>query len=100
MGLADIARSQLLSKVKGAIEKSYKQGRIIFKEDGNVEYVGKDKSRQTLSIDALASLAWEKLNNEFMSVSGSAMMSFGTLGIAPDDMKQILIELKNKEVKG
>lgn len=98
--LSDEAHRIVLWRVRGAINKSYKQGRLVFLEDGMVKYTTKDGKSQVLSLDNASSLAWDILSREMAQVSGSSMASLSSAGILPNDIKSILMELKQKGGKG
>ncbi len=91
----DMAHKKTLKMAEEAITKLHKEGRLIFKGDSKVEYVDKKGAKETQDIDGMASLIWQKLNDEMVGRLGVAGASLTLVNITPDDMKEIIL----KEVK-
>jgi hypothetical protein len=93
------AHSLALKRVKQAVYKSYREGRLKFQDDGMVEYTNKKGRSQVYTIDVLASLTWNILSKEVISITGTPMGALSSVGIFPSDIENILVELKAGDSK-
>jgi capsule polysaccharide export protein KpsE/RkpR len=85
-------RVVMLKKAEDAVNKAYKQKRLVFKSDGQIDYTDKSGKKETYSDADLAALLWDKLNNEVMAFQNIANLAM--IDITPDDIKAILLKLK------
>ncbi len=93
----NLARKKTLKMAEEAITKLYKEKRLVFKTDGKVEYTDKRGVGEVQDIDGMAGLIWAKLNDEVVSRLGIAGGSLTLVNITPDDVRGIILKLK--EVK-
>jgi hypothetical protein len=78
-----------------SIVKSYKQGRLIFKEGDKAEYRAPNETKvmSLLSIDDLASLLWLRFSDELLDKTKASLAYFA---ITVDDVKGIILKMKEQ----
>lgn len=91
-----IARKKALSMAKDGIKKLYQENRLVYKENGMMEYTDKSGQKQTQTVDGMGGVIWLKMNNELMQRIGKVEASFVGLNITPEDIKSIIVEVKGK----
>lgn len=89
------ARNRALTLAYSAIYKAHKENRLII-NDKQWEYTDKQGVSTRYSDDDLATMFWNKLNDELMTHSmGGYTANFGVLGITVNDILNIILKIKN-----
>jgi hypothetical protein len=89
------ARNLALGQAKSSIDKAYKDGRLIFRENGLVEYTDKKNITTLRPLDDIASLIWDRLEASFQGKASLSMVD-----ITPENIKTIIQEIKEKNETG
>lgn len=82
--LSKLAHDKALKLAEQAISKVHKEGRLVFKDGENVEYIERDGKRSLQTIESLSWLMWGKLNDEVAS-----KLQGGSLAMVNVDFKDI-----------
>ena len=100
MDVIGFAKKRLLARIKDALKKSQKEGRLVFGDD-KVGYTDKEGQERLLTLDELAAFLWDKINvqlggaaGKIAMVTGSIQPNLAIVGISPDDIKGVLEEIK------
>ena len=98
MGFLDkLARNRVLKQAGDAATRSHEQGRLVFGVGDRVVYTDKEGKSQTLTLDGCAGLFWQKMNEEVIGAAGSSMVNLATLNVTPEDIREIIVELRDKK---
>jgi hypothetical protein len=84
-----------MGQIKGTLNKAYKEDRLTF-ADERVEYTDKEGETHKLTLDELASYFWDKFNSQLIGGTGMASSNLSAVEIAPEDIKAVLLEIKDK----
>jgi len=101
MDVFRLGHNRIMGRINGTLNKAYKEGRLIFPPDNenSVEYTDKEGVKQILTLDVCAGLLWDKFSNQLMGGAGMASANLTTVDISPDDIKLVLLGIKEKGVK-
>ena len=85
-----------MKMAKNDVETAIKQKRLIFLNDGKIEYTDKTGVTKTYTLDELASVFWTIWDSYLLKMAG---VNLATYGIEMSNVKQIIIDGKGVKVK-
>ncbi len=86
-----LARNKVMKRITDAVTTTYKQGRLIFSDNGSVEYRDKDGVAKTYTLEELSALFWDKMNTEMGQFNPQANLAI--LNITTDDILKVIVEV-------
>ena len=80
-----VGHNRIMGRIKGTLNKAYKEGRLVFPPDNenNVEYTDKEGIKRILTLDSCAGFLWDKFSNQLMGSAGMASANLTTVDISP-----------------
>ena len=98
MDMFTVGHNRIMGRIKGTLNKAYKEGRLVFpiENENNVEYTDKEGEVRVLTLDSCAGFLWDKFSNQLMGGTGMALANLTTVDISLDDIKVVLLEIKEK----
>ncbi len=88
------ARKRQMKQIRKAVAQTHKEGRLKFVGDDKLEFVEQDGRVREISLVDCAADFWQRWNNKMMADIGSPYANLGTFEISPDDIKEMILELK------
>lgn len=96
MDFLGLGKKVFLRQAKSIITKAFDEGRIAFNED-KVEYTNKQGEKFVLGLDGMSAHLLGVMADFLTKKTGNEMATPSFVGVEPDDIKKILVKLKDKK---
>jgi hypothetical protein len=91
-----LAKRLILMRARQAVEHIYKGGRLVFKDNGQVEYTDKSGQKHTSDLDGVAQILLDTMAKQLTSGVGDVLATPEAVGIDITDIRKILEGLQRK----
>ena len=93
-GMMGFAYKMALRNAESSLKKAFKEGRIIFKDNGIVDYTFSNGEHYVEPISQIAERVYESISNHLVNQTGDNRASLEAIGVVPKDIENIIEKLK------